>query len=165
VNADLRLDPELAGLYEQALDVHANAYAPYSGFRVSAALRSKDGRTFVGVNVENASFPVTICAERGALMAAVAAGARDFAAIAVVTDAKDPAAPCGLCRQMLAEFGLDLRVMLAGRDGPNTVVTLRELLPRAFTRSSFELRSVLMPALPAAPTSDGDDGDDGDAPG
>lgn len=141
-------DPGLRALYDAAVAVQDNAYAPYSGFRVGAALRAMDGRVFVGVNVENASFPVTICAERGALMSAVAAGVQHFDAVAVVTDALHPAAPCGICRQMLAEFGLDLQVLLAGRQGPEALVTLRDLLPRAFTRSSFELRSVVMPAQP-----------------
>lgn len=140
------LAPELRQLVERAVAVQPNAYAPYSGFSVGAALLAADGRVFSGVNVENASFPVTICAERGALMTAVAAGAKEFTAIAVVTEAKKPAAPCGLCRQMLAEFGLDLKVLIVGRQGLDSVVTLDELLPQAFTRGSFEVRSVVMPA-------------------
>ena len=142
------LDPELQQLHEKAVAVRANAYAPYSGFAVGAALLTDDGRVFTGVNVENASFPVTICAERGALMTAVAAGATRFRAVCVVTDAEHPAAPCGLCRQMLAEFGLDMKVLISGKDGPDALVTLRELLPRAFTRGSFELRSLVVPAEP-----------------
>ena len=144
------LDPEFDELYRKAVAVREHAYAPYSGFAVGAALLTEDGRIFTGVNVENASFPVTICAERGALMTAVAAGARSFRAVAVVTDAEHPAAPCGLCRQMLAEFGLDMKVLIIGKDGPDSIVTLRELLPRAFTRGSFELRSLVVPAQPAS---------------
>lgn len=140
------LDSELEALERAAEQIRVNAYAVYSGFRVGAALLADDGRVFTGVNVENASFPVSICAERGALMTAVAQGATKFQAIAVVTDARKPAAPCGMCRQMLAEFGLDLKVLIVGRDGPDALVTLRELLPRAFTRGSFEVRSVVMPA-------------------
>lgn len=140
------LDEDMLELYELAVEVRANAYAPYSGFRVGAALRTRDGRVFTGVNVENASFPVTICAERGALMSAVAAGVREFEAVAVVTDAVEPAAPCGMCRQMLAEFGLDLMILGAGREGPKHLIQLRELLPKAFVRSSFELRSLVAPA-------------------
>ncbi len=139
-------------LYELAHEARARAYAPYSGFRVGAALRGRDGQVFVGVNVENASFPVTICAERGALMSAVAAGVREFDSLAVVTDALEPAAPCGMCRQMLAEFGLDLPILGAGREGPTHLVRLRDLLPSAFTRSSFELRSLVMPAQGVAAT-------------
>ena len=140
------LDDDMLELHELAVEVRANAYAPYSGFRVGAALRTRDGRVFTGVNVENASFPVTICAERGALMSAVAAGVREFEAVAVVTDAVEPAAPCGMCRQMLAEFGLDLMILGAGREGPKHLIQLRELLPKAFVRSSFELRSLVAPA-------------------
>lgn len=141
------LDEDMLELYEQAVEARENAYAPYSGFRVGAALRARDGRIFIGVNVENASFPVTICAERGALMSAVAQGVRSFEAIAVVTDAVVPAAPCGMCRQMLAEFGTDLKVLDGGREGPAHLLPLSELLPRAFVRDSFELRSLVMPAL------------------
>lgn len=140
------LDDDMLELYELASEARVHAYAPYSGFRVGAALRTRDGRVFTGVNVENASFPVTICAERGALMSAVAAGVREFEAVAVVTDAVEPAAPCGMCRQMLAEFGLDLQILGAGREGPQYVIPLGELLPKAFIRSSFELRSLVMPA-------------------
>jgi cytidine deaminase len=99
--------PDLMPLIEAAMDVRAKAYAPYSGFLVGAALRTRAGKVYVGVNVENASFPVCICAERAALVAAVSQGDREFDEIVVVTDAKEPAAPCGICRQMLAEFGLD----------------------------------------------------------
>lgn len=141
------LAPDMLELYEAACAVREYAYAPYSGFRVGAALRTEDGRLYTGVNVENASFPVTICAERGALMKAVADGARKFSSMAVVTDAAEPAAPCGMCRQMLVEFGLDLQVLTAGRGGPSALLPLTELLPLAFVRSSFELRSLVMPAL------------------
>jgi cytidine deaminase len=141
------LSPDMLELYEAACAVREHAYAPYSGFRVGAALRTADGRVYIGVNVENASFPVTICAERGALMAAVADGARQFSSLAVVTDASEPAAPCGMCRQMLVEFGVELQVLTAGRGGPSALLPLTELLPLAFVRSSFELRSLVMPAL------------------
>ncbi len=141
------LSPDMLELYESACAVRDHAYAPYSGFRVGAALRTIDGRVYTGVNVENASFPVTICAERGALMAAIADGARRFSSMAVVTDATEPAAPCGMCRQMLVEFGLELQVLTAGRGGPNALLPLTELLPLAFVRTSFELRSLVMPAL------------------
>ncbi len=143
---EAELDEDMLELYELASEARARAYAPYSGFRVGAALRGRDGRVFVGVNVENASFPVTICAERGALMSAVAEGVREFDSLAVVTDALEPAAPCGMCRQMLAEFGLDLPILGAGRDGPTHLIRLGDLLPSAFTRDSFELRSLVMPA-------------------
>lgn len=136
----IRDQPDLGELVRMAIAVRQKAYAPYSGFLVGAALRSRSGRIFVGVNVENASFPVGICAERSALVAAVSQGEREFDEIAVVTDAKEPAAPCGLCRQMLAEFGLGLGVTVVGRQGPAWRVTLGELLPHAFTPGAFEPR-------------------------
>ena len=136
----LRDRPDLAPLIEAAVAARSRAYAPYSGFPVGAALRTRDGRIYVGVNVENASFPVTICAERSALVAAVSLGDREFEEIVVVTDAAGPAAPCGLCRQMLAEFGLDLGVTAVGMEGPAWRLPLRDLLPVAFTAGSFEPR-------------------------
>jgi cytidine deaminase len=109
----------------------ANAHAPYSRFRVGAALEAEDGRVFVGANVENASYGLTNCAERVALGAAVVAGARRFRRIVVVTESNPPAAPCGACRQALAEFGLDIVVEAVG----GTQVRrwrLADLLPDAF---------------------------------
>lgn len=132
--------PDLLPLIEAATAVRPNAYAPYSGFAVGAALRTRSGKVYVGVNVENASFPVGNCAERSALVAAVTQGDRDFDEIVVVTDAKEPAAPCGNCRQMLAEFGLDLGVTVCGRGGPAYRLRLGELLPHAFTPGAFEPR-------------------------
>ena len=123
-------------LLEAARAVRSFAYAPYSGYRVGAAIRTTDGRVFVGVNVENSAYPTCICAEVNALSSAVAAGATDFEAIAVVTEppeGKPPGAPCGNCRQALSEFSLDLRVLLAGPSGDATELRLRDLLPHAFT--------------------------------
>lgn len=108
------------------------AYVPYSKYRVGAALRTKSGKTFTGVNVENAAYPQTMCAERVAIFKAVSEGERDFEVISVVTD--NGGSPCGGCRQVLAEFGLDTVVLLA--NGTGTLVketTVRELLPEAFT--------------------------------
>jgi len=105
------------------------AYAPYSKFAVGAALLAKDGRIFLGCNVENISYGLTNCAERVAIGAAVAAGAREFLAVAVVADTGVPISPCGACRQVLAEFGVP-RVMLANR-GERLEFRLDELLPRA----------------------------------
>lgn len=132
--------PELLELVEAAAAVRERAYAPYSGFRVGAALRTASGMVVLGVNVENASYPVGCCAERSAVCAAVTAGEREFQAIAIVTDAEQPAAPCGLCRQNLCEFGLDLEVVLASERGGLWHAPLRDLLPRAFTPDSFEPR-------------------------
>lgn len=107
------------------------AYAPYSQFRVGAALLTAEGAVFTGCNVENASYGLTICAERAAACAAVAAGARRFRRIVVATDSDPPAAPCGACRQVLSEFGPDAEVVAVG-PARELRWTLRELLPAAF---------------------------------
>ena len=112
-------------------EVRQRAYVPYSNYRVGAALRGKSGRIYTGVNVENAAYPVTVCAERVAIFKAVSEGEREFDAISVVTD--NGGSPCGSCRQVLAEFGLDIVVYIA--DGEGKLVqetTVRELLPGAF---------------------------------
>ncbi len=124
-------------LVATARGVMKNAYAPYSKFHVGAALEAADGRVFVGTNVESASYGLTICAERMALGAAVAAGARSFRRIAVTTDVDPPAAPCGACRQLLAEFGLQLDVISAGPQSEQRW-TLADLLPAAFTKESLD---------------------------
>ncbi len=108
------------------------AHAPYSGFAVGAALLDSSGRVHLGCNVENASYGLSICAERNAVAAAVAAGASRFAALAVVTDARPPASPCGACRQVLAEFG-DMPVVLANPEGEQIRTSVSDLLPLAFT--------------------------------
>jgi cytidine deaminase len=107
------------------------AYAPYSGFLVGAALVGTDGGVFVGCNVENAAYPSSLCAERGALMAAIAAGARTFSCIVIVTDAQEPTPPCGSCRQVLAELAPDLVVVSVGL-GVERRWHLAELLPSPF---------------------------------
>ncbi|NOZ78885.1 MAG: cytidine deaminase [Acidobacteria bacterium] len=112
--------------------VREGAYAPYSGFRVGAALLASDGRIFTGCNVENASYGLSMCAERNAVAAAIAAGARRFAAIVLVADSPAPVSPCGACRQVLAEFG-DFPVIMVTTNGEREDNTVGALLPRAFS--------------------------------
>ncbi len=130
-------DQEIDALVAAARAVRDRAHAPYSRYKVAAALRAEDGRVFTGVNVENAAFPTSMCAERNALGAAVTSGATRFVAVAVVTelDGKgQPGSPCGACRQALSEFGLELDVHLAGPDGPaHATLRLSDLLPAAFS--------------------------------
>jgi len=120
-------------LIDLARQVRVNAYAPYSKFLVGAALLGKSGKIYTGCNVENLSYGLTICAERGAIMTAVAAGETAFEAIAVVTDSITPASPCGACRQVLAEFSPNMKVTLSNLEGDIAEFTLEELFPRAKT--------------------------------
>ncbi len=128
--------PDLA-LLAFAREVQEKAYAPYSMFRVGAAVFA-GGEIFQGVNVENAAYPATICAERGALSAAIAAGITDIDAIAVVGDSETPTVPCGCCRQALAEFNPEMRVIMGGRTDEVLVMTLDELLPEAFVKAYLD---------------------------
>jgi cytidine deaminase len=124
-------------LVQEAKAVRLRAHAPYSQYLVGAAIRTKRGNVYVGCNVENASYGATICAERGAIMQMVAAGERDPVACAVVTAGDEPASPCGICRQVLAEFADDMPIALVGigKHGEETgrVVGLAELLPMLTT--------------------------------
>jgi cytidine deaminase len=122
---------QLERLVAAATEARTNAHAPYSGYRVGAAVLSSDSRVFVGCNVENASYGLSVCAERNAIAAAVAAGCRELVGLAVVTSSNPPAPPCGACRQVLVEFG-DLPVVLANPDGQRRTTTARGLLPDAF---------------------------------
>ncbi len=113
-----------------ARQARQKAYAPYSNFGVGAALRTRSGLVFSGCNVENASYGLTICAERVAVTKAISEGERDFEAIAIVS--QGGVAPCGACRQVLAEFNPQLRVLLADLEGNNRELGLSDLLPEAF---------------------------------
>ena len=121
-----------AELLGAALAARRSAHAPYSGFKVGAALRAASGRTYVGCNVENVSFGLTICAERAAVVAAIAGDEREFEALVVVADVPQPVMPCGACRQVLAEFSERLAIRCANLTGEVVDVTLDELLPHRF---------------------------------
>lgn len=130
---------DYCGLASMAIEAREKAYAPYSGYMVGAALLCADGRVFTGCNVENASYPVCCCAERSALFAAVSGGAREFSAIAVAGGGKNETAPlssyampCGMCRQALAEFGTDIKIISVRDANDYKAYSLNELLPGAF---------------------------------
>ncbi len=127
----------IAEVSAAALAAMRHAYAPYSHFRVGAALRTTDGTVVVGCNVENAAFPSGTCAERGALAAAVAKGHRKFDLLVVATDAGDPTPPCGMCRQALMEFAPKLRIVAVTTGGKRTEWVLTDLLPQPFTPASL----------------------------
>jgi len=127
-------------LTERAMGAMERAYAPYSGFRVGAALLAADGSVTEGCNVENAAYPVTICAERAAVAAAVTKGVRSFRAIVIATEGDSPASPCGMCRQVLMEFAPELEVLSVTRSGAEARWTMAELLPHAFTPTSLGRR-------------------------
>jgi cytidine deaminase len=120
-------------LLQAAIDARRNAHAPYSNFPVGAAIECSDGTVFTGCNVENLSFGLTMCAERVAVGAAVAAGHRDFLCVAVVAETNVPISPCGACRQVLAEFHPTLQILSANLKGQIEEFSLADLLPRAST--------------------------------
>jgi len=133
----LDLSPEtLDRLVEAASEIRERAHAPYSNFTVGAAAVDAEGRIHVGCNVENASYGLSVCAERHAVAAVVSAGGRAIEGLAVVTDTSPPSSPCGACRQVLIEFG-DFPVILANLEGERTLTSVSELLPDAFTPESL----------------------------
>lgn len=119
-------------LYAKALEARENAYAPFSGFKVGAALLTEDGRIYTGVNIENSSYGATICAERTAFVKAISEGHRDFKAIAVTAGAAEEALPCGICRQFMYEFSPEMEVITGTDIDSLNVKTLEELLPGGF---------------------------------
>ena len=136
----LPTDRVWTALTERAMGAMERAYAPYSGFRVGAALLAADGSVTEGCNVENAAYPAGICAERAALAAAVTRGVRTFRALVIATEAGTPASPCGICRQVLMEFAPELSVVSVTRAGAESRWSMAQLLPHAFTPTSLARR-------------------------
>lgn len=123
----------LPELVKKAIDAKELAYAPYSNFKVGACVLASDGTMVTGANIENASFGLTICAERVALFRSYAEGKRDIAALAVSADTPEPVSPCGACRQVISELAADAKVCLSNHDGSKVkVMTSEELLPYGF---------------------------------
>jgi len=121
----------------EATRARDNAVAPYSGFKVGAALRAADGKIWAGCNVENATLGLTVCAERVALWKALSEGSRGFSEVVVVTAANKPTPPCGACRQLLWEFVGDVPVHMVSLEGPRATENLGALFPRAFDKSDL----------------------------
>jgi len=129
-----------ADLIITARDAKQKAYAPYSKFKVGAALLASNGKVYPGCNVENASYGLTCCAERNAVFQAVSDGQMDFRAIAIVSDSLEPTAPCGACRQVLYEFAPEMKVIMAGAKGRVKTRRLKELLPDSFGPKSLKTK-------------------------
>lgn len=125
-------------LIEQAKKAMQNAYVPYSNFRVGAAVLMKSGKTYTGANIENSSYGATICAERVAIFKAISEGETEIMEIAVVTETETPSSPCGICRQVIAEFSDDAIIFLSNTKGDVIETSLKKLLPMAFTRKSLK---------------------------
>jgi cytidine deaminase len=128
---------EYEALITAATQARENAHAAYSNFRVGAALRATSGRIFGGCNIENATYGLTVCAERVAILKAISEGERGFDAIAVVADTDSLTAPCGACRQLIWEFCGDVPVILANLRGKTEVIAMRSLFPKPFDASSL----------------------------
>jgi cytidine deaminase len=128
---------ENENLVTAAKQARENAHAPYSNFRVGAALRGSSGRIFSGCNVENATYGLTVCAERVAIFKAISEGERGFSAIAVVTDTEKLTPPCGACRQLIWEFCGDVPVTMANLGGKRETLQMKELFPKPFDDSNL----------------------------
>lgn len=124
-------------LIKKAKEVREKAYNPYSNFAVGAALLTEDDKVFTGCNVENVSYGLTVCAERTAIFNAVTAGYTKFKALAVVADTRQPVAPCGACRQVLAEFGDSIKVIMLNMNGDENILKISDLLPLAFNQEDI----------------------------
>lgn len=123
-------------LIKAALEARENAYVPYSGFKVGAAVQGMSGQVYTGCNIENASYGLSNCAERTAIFKAISEGEKKLAAIAVAADTPGPVSPCGACRQVMAEFGID-QIILVNLRGEQQTVSMAELLPFSFVKEDF----------------------------
>ncbi len=132
------MNPKNKSLVEAAKNGRENAFAPYSNFKVGAAVETAGGKIFIGCNVENASYGLTVCAERVAIWKAVSEGERDFISLAVVADTDELTPPCGACRQIIWEFCGDIPVTMANLQGQSETLQMSELLPKAFGREFLE---------------------------
>ena len=129
---------EAEKLIKMAIEAREKAYVPYSGFKVGAALLTKEGKVFTGCNIESASYSPTICAERTAIAKAVSEGYRDIDTIAIVGSLEKLSYPCGVCRQMMREFGEDIKIIVAKSAEEYKEYTIRELLPESFGPEDLE---------------------------
>lgn len=125
-------------LLQKAVEAKEKAYVPYSKFPVGAALLTKGGKVFTGCNIECASFGGTNCAERTALFKAISEGEKEIEAIAVVSDNEDYTFPCGICRQVILEFGRDIKIILGNKEGAIQIFTIDDLLPKSFSGIDLE---------------------------
>lgn len=131
------MDIDVKHLVNLAMEAKKNAYTPYSNFRVGAALLTKDGKIYEGCNIENASYGATNCAERTAIFKAVSEGKRDFEAIAINSDSEGFTYPCGICRQVMNEFAVNLKVYVSNKNGEYKEYSLSQLLPGGFTKDDM----------------------------
>ncbi|MGM0380613.1 MAG: cytidine deaminase [bacterium] len=140
------LSPTEETLVEKATAALKNAYAPYSNFRVGAALLSRDGNIYTGCNVENAAYGSTICAERTAIFKAISEGEKEFSTIAIVLETDDGiGSPCGACRQVMNEFNAEMKIIMANTAGDYKVSNVEELLPDSFGANYLENREIVRP--------------------
>ena len=123
-------------MIEKATTIQKKAYAPYSGFKVGASLLGKNGEIYTGCNIENISSGLTVCAERHAVFSAVSDGCQEFSVLVVISDSSPPVTPCGACRQVLAEFTKELRIILVNPEGEQSEFSLSRLLPEPFSGGS-----------------------------
>lgn len=129
-----QIDQGIEKLIDAAKRARTTAYAPYSGFKVGAALQTGDGSIFTGCNVENTTYGLSICAERVVITKAVSEGHKDFVRLVVVSDHNEPISPCGACRQFMLEFDPKMEVVMVGDNGNRRIMTVADLLPHYFMR-------------------------------